>query len=833
MRNHKPRGWIWRAPIAFAVLMLTTAAPAATDCPFSFHEPSTIPTGVGSVSAISTADFNHDGFSDLIVASGNQLSIIPGVTGGAFGPPRVLTLPFSPTAMFVADFNGDAQDDIVAADGDHNQVAALMGKADGSFGDLVYSAVGSGPLHLEAGDYNGDGKLDLAVVAASGDSWTLRILLGKGDGSFAAHDSIAIGERADLRSADVNHDGHPDIVVLEPDQVLVFLSALTGFSPPLATYVGGHGPGIALADFNRDGLLDIALDLAEDGMNILDGDGEGHFRYRVNLAADLQSSGLITADVNGDQVPDVIFAVPSKMYLQVFMGDGRGSFLESADYLSGYEETKFVFIREAGLSEVVSGGDTEGTLTVVALSDVLGSLPPDALAGAMPTTFGATDLAVADFNNDGILDISANGPSFWSILLGQGGGRYQPSIVVPLRGALPAGQAMTADFDHDGNIDVGFSLDYGFAVFLGGGDGSFNSPVITSFERPTAVLPPVELDNDGFPDLVTMTITPPAINIYRGRGDGTFQFFGTTPLAGEPTVITLGDFDGDGRSDICFFDSGRATRTSFPLSVLFGNGDGTFTPGADVSLVGTPVSVAAGDLNGDGIDSLVMQLASFSAERRIGLEVVLGGRDRILKPGARYPDRYEAITQIVDFDGDGAADLFVPLPSGFEVFQGNGDGTFRPRARFASNNRLGLGFALADLNGDGWIDVVAGNDDIDGPVGIFIQESGLEVNPRVLPDAHMGRSYEEFLACAGASGGCSYSIQSGTLPPGVDFDNHQGTLLGTPTVAGRFHFVVLVRDSNGCTGRRSYYLSVENPPARPRLSPIAPSRPAPIRGVRP
>jgi hypothetical protein len=146
------------------------------------------------------------------------------------------------------------------------------------------------------------------------------------------------------------------------------------------------------------------------------------------------------------------------------------------------------------------------------------------------------------------------------------------------------------------------------------------------------------------------------------------------------------------------------------VSVLLGNGDGTFQPLAAYVVGYGSTCVAAGDLNGDGKPDLVVSLNSGR-----GLAVLLGNGDGTFQPARRYPlGAYASFLVLADFNGDGKPDIAVSVynkrhrhVSGFAILLGNGDGTFQPQVNHSGLNNGPL--AVGDFNGDGRADLIVGS----------------------------------------------------------------------------------------------------------------------------
>jgi hypothetical protein len=266
---------------------------------------------------------------------------------------------------------------------------------------------------------------------------------------------------------------------------------------------------------------------------------------------------------------------------------------------------------------------------------------------------------VADFDGDAVLDIIAvNGRPLnneLSVQLGNGDGSFQPAVLFPAGSGLAS--IVVADLDGDGNADLVGRYSTFFSVFLGNGDGSFRPPLQVAAGALPRSIAVADLNGDAVPDLVTTSSSSGGvIRVLLGNGDGSFQ----PPLAftlgfpSSPGSIAVADLDGDAVLDLVAF-----YLTSNPpisgLSVLRGNGDGSFQPAVAFPIAARPNLVAVADVDGDGVPDIVA---------RDGSRVVL-------------------------------------LP-------GNGDATFG-EALFHDVGSQGVSFAVADLDGDGLPDLVAGS----------------------------------------------------------------------------------------------------------------------------
>jgi hypothetical protein len=311
-------------------------------------------------------------------------------------------------------------------------------------------------------------------------------------------------------------------------------------------------------------------------------------------------------------------------------------------------------------------------------------------------------VAVADVNGDGKPDVVVVANSEVGVQLGNGDGTFQPVVAYNLaESTLSVQSAAVADVNGDGRPDI---------VLVGCASAGSNGRCATGF-----------------------------VNVLFGNGDGTFQpavSYGSGGGGGAESVA-VADVNGDGTPDLVVANScpgvdsnGDCTIVNGIVSVLLGNGDGTFQPAVSYGSGGQePTSVALADLNGDGRPDIVvanycpshsssddyLDLCQFGGYSVVG--VLLGNGDGTFQMAAVYNSGgyYTASVAVADLNGDEKPDLVVGNGSDFwpdfengavGILLGNGDGTFQPTVQqiFAG---FGSSAAVTDLNGDGKPDLVA------------------------------------------------------------------------------------------------------------------------------
>jgi hypothetical protein len=621
---------------------------------------------------LAAGDLNGDGQVDLVTANngGGDISVLLGLGNGAFTSQQQYAVGTAPIALALADFNQDGHADVAVTNGGSNTVSVLLGNGDGTLAPPVFYDAGSRPAALVTGDFNGDGRLDLAV--ANSDSNDVWILQGNGDGTFTNQ---------------------------LPNR------------PPMRYVVDTRPRSLAAGDFNGDGRLDLATANTNTGdVSVLLGNGNGTFQSQLQFAVDAGPVSLVTGDFNGDGQVDLATANSGAADLSVLLGVGDGTFANPVQ--NGVGSSPFYVVtgdfNGDGIPDLASANSRSNNVSIL-LGNGDGTFQTQTqyAVGTQPQA-----LAVADFNGDGRLDLVVVNVASndISILLGIGNGKFQVQAPIRVMGNRPVG-AVVGDFNGDGIVDVALvdRDSNNVTVLLGKGNGTFRPGVQFAVDSGPDGIAVGDLNHDGRLDLVTVSVDLSSndASVLLGNGNGTFQAAVNYALPGpagaiaSPRAVVVGDFNGDGIPDLATANAGTSFNN---VALLLGNGNGTFQLPTNSTYfpVGTsPNALIVGDINGDGR----LDLATANGKSN-DVSLLLGNGNGTFQSQLRFPVGSSSLALTVgDFNIDGNADLAVVNnnAANLAILLGNGQGSLVPAGALAETVRSTP--LVADFNGDGISDV--------------------------------------------------------------------------------------------------------------------------------
>lgn len=343
----------------------------------------------------------------------------------------------------------------------------------------------------------------------------------------------------------------------------------------------------------------------------------------------------------------------------------------------------------------------------VAAAQATGSFDPDS---TYETDDAPVSVAIGDLTGNGVLDVVTANPVAFdenniSVLLGNGDGTFEAHQTFNV--ARSPESVAIGDLNGDGDLDV-VTVNSGAAnisVLLGNGDGTFQTQHTFGVGNTPIAIGIGDLTGNGILDVVTTNSGTNDISVLLGNGDGTFQPQQTFDAVTEPASVAIGDLTGDGVLDIVIAGLGMVGPS---LSMLLGNGDGTFQAQQTLGVSGQLSHVAIGDLNNDG--NLDLAFANFAVD--VNSVTVLFGDGNGNFSDVQTFDVGSRPTSIAigDLTGDGALDLVVTNAASADVsvLLGDGNGDFQDQQLFDVGAEP-LSVVVGDLSGNGVLDVVTAN----------------------------------------------------------------------------------------------------------------------------
>jgi hypothetical protein len=324
---------------------------------------------------------------------------------------------------------------------------------------------------------------------------------------------------------------------------------------------------------------------------------------------------IVLADVNKDNRPDIVAVNRDTDQVAVFLNDGNGSFAASPDFFN---------------------------------------------VGGAPAAVGT-----GDFDRDGNVDlVTANSDSNTvTILYGDGTGAFNTSRQDYPVDPAPVGIAV-ADYDNDTLPDLAVLSDASVYVLLSNGDRTFrpaSPPTLGTRSFGGTAIVTGFLNSDSFADLVISNVDSSNVTVFIGNGDGTFKAARLLNTGSGPAGLAVGDWNGDAKQDIAVVDSTELADNN--VSLLFGNGDGTFQDTMPTTAQVDSVAIAKADFDGNGrLDFAVTQVSGLDTSIEILLNDPSNPRaenDFVLQdfiPGLSLGQGQVAV-QAADLSADGRPDL--------------------------------------------------------------------------------------------------------------------------------------------------------------------------------
>lgn len=608
-----------------------------------------------------------------------------------------LAAPAGARGAVSADFNGDGWIDIATANTGRNTVAVFLNaKTAGRYLPPFEIEVGAGPFAIAAGDLNRDGTPDIVVTTPDSGAGTLEILLMGSDARPLSHRVATIGQARGVALADVNRDGILDIVYAGYTSAAVFAlrgDGLGGFTSDGSWPVGSRPQGVAAGDFNHDGLIDLAVAInGVSAVDVLYGSATGFTRRSV--AVGRTTNVLSTADIDLDGWDDIAAVSTDTDAVAILRGGPTGFALAGARHTGPSPRgiASGDFNRDGHPDFAVSNRSGNSVTVLLSQPGTVLPTPSDDLAAGS----GARGIVAGDFNNDGRIDIAAAAEfepqltlfSNRTTFITTGFSFHEDRVAV----SGPDTRTVAADLNHNGKPDL---LANGFALL--------DDRRIVNVEQhsPSFVfdVAAADYDRDGHLDVVmAVQYSRPTedsgfegVEVYRGDGNGGFTLIREVAVAGAHQV-RVADLNRDGRSDLVV--AGTAS-----VSILLQGVSGSI----DVPVASYPSQIETADVNRDDrIDVLVSHRDPSAIETLIG-----DGRGR-LSPTSAVKFRLPVEQFVVaDFNHDGRVDLAMESAAVIFVALATPTGWTAPvEYPTVLPHPAADGLVAGDFNNDGQVDLV-------------------------------------------------------------------------------------------------------------------------------
>jgi len=677
---------------------------------------------------VASGDLNGDGFADIVTANSGSpgtVSVFKSVVAGP-GTLDFETLQEQPvtnaTGVTLGDIDLDGDLDIAVS----SQTRTAILRNNGNF--IIGSREDYGFDSKDVALGNADNEPGLDLFAVDYFDRTAIVGFNYGNGILAGPIIVAPLQATltpeTIARGDIDGDGDPDIIVLNPSSSGSTVSALRnlgGFLSVPANYSLGSGgntiQAIALGDVNNDGFADlVGLDNTGDDLVVRRGSASGVLGPQ-SVALNLANGGFYSTsffalgDLNGDGLADAVFRSAFDRF-SVTLNTGSGTFGPPVSYQAdiAFDDIQLADIDGDGGRDVVLAGDFEFSIH---LSTGTGALNPAGVSVAAPSNVSRMQLA--DFSGDARPDLAFTASNTANIFLNQstpGSVIFTNHLEAPT-GLSNARSLSAADIDADGDTDLVIHYEFNNVIRVIRNDGasitlSQEFPLLSSG---TSIL--ANLDSGGSPDLITLNRSAKTLDVAFNAGNGRFVGPVTRiPGATSPVRAFSQDIDGDG-----FVDLLTVSNSNFPDSVFISRGSAAGFDAAASRAAATTVVVdaALADFNGDGRTDLLL-LDGDNTERRLVLHPGTGnnstffGAPQTVFTASESPVTAFTAMAVGNIDAVAGLDVVLLQTASNRIWsiRNSGTGTFS-FSGVTDTADFPRALVLADFDGNGNLDAAVAN----------------------------------------------------------------------------------------------------------------------------
>jgi hypothetical protein len=328
-------------------------------------------------------------------------------------------------------------------------------------------------------------------------------------------------------------------------------------APPVGYATGTSAHGVATADLNGDGKLDLAVaNAGSNTVSVLFGLGNGAFAAATNYGVGAEPKAVTIKDLNGDGKLDMVTANQGSSNVSVLLNNGNGTFASAVNYNGATNS------HEAALSDVDADGDY--------------------------------DIIVAGW-----------GSSLIRVLFNQGSGTFNAGTTYGVGNAPHS--VVAADFNMDGRADIAVAdnASNNVALLINNGNGTFRAATYLNVGTQPHSIRSADVNGDSLIDLVTANEGSNSVSVLMNLNDGNFAAAANYGVGLVPKGVSVGDLNGDGKLDIISTNTaGNYPSSNNPggdqISVLINNGNGTFRAATSYTTGRTPFSAVIADFDNDG-----------------------------------------------------------------------------------------------------------------------------------------------------------------------------------------------------------------------------------------